>query len=76
MLSEDIKAAQAEYAARPWVARVRTRWFSGSFRFDTENEAVGYIAYQSSFPDAATYDWQAEVEGPRGKRSFDKQDVR
>lgn len=40
---EEIAAAQAAYAARPFAVRWCDSHFSGSFRFNTLDEAYGYI---------------------------------
>lgn len=37
---------QQAYAARPFAARVETSHFSGTFRFDTEAEAIDYLHQQ------------------------------
>jgi hypothetical protein len=80
MLAPEIAKAQAEYAARPFAVYLRTDRFSGTFRFDTEAEAVGYVADQAqryrknrSYGRYST--WIAELTGPRGKRSWDDIDI-
>lgn len=45
-VSAEIAAKQAEYAARPYAARVVTSNFSGTFRFHTEWEAIEYVMQQ------------------------------
>jgi hypothetical protein len=74
----DIQQAQAAYRARPFSVYVQTRYFAGGFRFDSENEAVGYVAYQSALAihKREASDFRATIETPRGKRDFDEQDIR
>lgn len=45
-VSPEILAKQQEYAARPYAARVVTGNFSGTFRFDTYEDAVAYLRQQ------------------------------
>lgn len=45
-VSPEIAAAQAAYAARPFLARASSFNFSGSFRFDSFEEARQYLADQ------------------------------
>jgi len=39
----EYRAAQAAYAARPYLVMMRTSHYSGGHRFDTEGEAFDYI---------------------------------
>jgi hypothetical protein len=73
-----IEQAQAAYAAKPFSVYVQTRFFAGGFRFDTESEAVGYVANQSALAirKNEVCDFWAELESPRGLRTFDHQDIR
>lgn len=45
-VSPDIAAAQAAYAARPFAASITTEGFSGTFRFDTLEQAHAYLRQQ------------------------------
>jgi hypothetical protein len=80
MLDPAIAKAQAEYAARPFAVYRRTDRFSGTFRFDTEAEAVAYVAEQAvNYRKNRRYGrystWFAELTGPRGKREWDAIDI-
>lgn len=46
MVSPEILAAQQAYAARPFSVRWRDSHFSGTFRFETLDEAYDYIQEQ------------------------------
>ena len=45
-VSPEIAAAQAAYARRPYAARQQSYCFSGTFRFDTFEQARQYLAVQ------------------------------
>jgi hypothetical protein len=76
MINPEIKAMQGE--ARPYMARVRTHRFPGSFRFNTLAEAISYIHQQIGRIGAVGYsgdpkrnavdDRDSHVEGPNGLR--------
>lgn len=44
--SPEILASQQAYAARPYAVRIQTSHFSGTSRFDTLVEAIGYLTSQ------------------------------
>lgn len=46
MLSSEIAAAQAAYAARPYAVRLRTSHYSCTNRFNTLAEAIHYLSEQ------------------------------
>jgi hypothetical protein len=78
-ISKEIATAQANYAAKPFAVRWVTSHFSGTFRFDTFDEAFDYVqeqwvkvqkqvrnnAYHSSKL------WQSYIETPDGKMSVE-----
>ena len=61
------------YQDRPWLCHVRTRFFSGGFRFDSFEQALGYARQQWEhneenvvrYPsyDGIRADFRAKVEG-------------
>lgn len=78
-VSPEILAAQAAYAARPFMARNHSGRFSGSFRFDTFEEARQYLAEQlgrhgisksGAWDIKAMYAHDCFVEMPDGSKLF------
>lgn len=79
-VSPDTLAKQQAYAARPWAARLETSHFGGTFRFDTEAEALDYLTGQvarlrreckakRNEPNWYGFDaWRSHIEGPNGYR--------
>jgi hypothetical protein len=83
-IAPDILAAQNAYAARPFMAYLRTDNFSAGFRFDTEAEAVAYVAdqalrYRKNRRHGRSSTWLAELsEGPGNgviRRTWDAIDI-
>lgn len=69
MIDESILAKQRAYAARKWSARIETRWFAGTFRFETFAEAIEYLRDQAKRLTETewTRNFRFEVEGPGGR---------
>ena len=75
-IDPEILASEASDRARPFSVYLQTDAFAGGFRFDTEIEAIHYIAAQSlNYLKNRFSTWRAELTGPNGKRTFDYVDI-
>jgi len=82
-----IEELQAAYRARPYVVNLIDDYYSGSQRFETEVQAVQYVAQQAAriakeIPKGyrfsrtiSRWSFQAKLTGPGVNRSWDLLDV-
>lgn len=70
-VSPEVAAAQAEYAARPWIAYLNTSHMSSAQRFHTEGEAIDYLFRGYEMTRRNIREWRA-----RGDRCWIGYDAR
>lgn len=78
--NKDIAAAQAAYAALPFIVRCETDLFAGAFRFATRNEALAYVTnqagkYRRDRRHGRRSTWLVEMVGPQTNVVWDADDI-